>query len=131
VWECGKPPFYYTSFLEGDRGKQEVPGNRGARSMKVGAFSLSMPYNSPKIQPDKNTDRPHVYLSSVIFFQQYYLRSPIPTSDHVTGQLPFQIFDRIYFFLITLGHRLLGHHFFFLGKLIVHVSPLNAFYTTG
>jgi len=41
--------------LAGERGKQEDPGNKGDLSKKVGAFSLIILSNSPKIQPTDQT----------------------------------------------------------------------------
>jgi hypothetical protein len=49
--EKGKPLRYSVGFLSGDRGKHDLPGNRGFLSMKVGAFSFIMPSNSAKMQP--------------------------------------------------------------------------------
>ena len=37
------PPLYMTSYFDGESGKQLVPGNKGLRSIKVGAFSFNIP----------------------------------------------------------------------------------------
>ena len=51
VDENGKPFLYSVGSFAGDNGKQDLPGNRGYLSRKVGAFSFIMPRSSAKMQP--------------------------------------------------------------------------------
>ena len=49
--EKGNPFLYSVGFLAGERGKHDLPGNKGCLSMKVGAFSRIIPSSSAKMQP--------------------------------------------------------------------------------
>ena len=49
--EKGNPFLFSVGFFAGDNGKHDFPGNRGCRSIKVGAFSFIMPSNSARMQP--------------------------------------------------------------------------------
>mmetsp|Transcript_935 Transcript_935/g.2209 ORF Transcript_935/g.2209 Transcript_935/m.2209 type:complete len:203 (-) Transcript_935:2036-2644(-) len=89
VLDDGKPALRILVWWSGDRGKQELPGNRGLLSIKVGAFSRCIPHSSPMMQPTLHTSIALVYSLSKRMSSGalYHLVTTCPVNSFFKGPI--------------------------------------------